>query len=186
MFRAFIGASLLACTIPAQAGTWNFVYQGFHDTVADTFDATRRLRGSFTGTDSNGDGTIARNEISKLLINGYDYVGCESQSGEYWHCGAELFSYTPGGALDFTVGQYGSDPEGWVGGGLYFTAGDGEHGYLYRPNHYEEWAHLWTAQTTFAISPAPEPATWGLLLAGLPLALWVSARRSRATVRARS
>jgi len=171
MLRILFGAGLLAASSLSSAETWNFTYTGFHDTVANAFDAGRQLTGSFVGSDADGDGTIGRAEITSLVLQGQDFVACEAQSNEYWHCGAEAFSYSPGGALAFSAGQYGSDPEGWVGGGHYFISGDGEYGYSFRPSQWEEWGWQWTGRTAFAISPAPEPATWTMLAAGLVLLL---------------
>jgi hypothetical protein len=176
MVKVLACACLMACAASAHAETWHFTYQGFHDTVTGSFDADRRLDGSFTGTDYDGDNILTRSEISSLMLHGRDYVACTGDSNEYYHCGADAFSYAVHGALHFSAGEYGSDPEGWVGRGHYFIAGEGEYGYYYNPALYEEWSYLWTPQTTFTISPAPEPATWALLLAGLPLA-WRASRR---------
>ncbi|TWI70169.1 hypothetical protein IP91_01249 [Pseudoduganella lurida] len=133
MVRLLACATLLACAAVAHAETWHFTYQGFHDTVTDTFTADRRLDGAFTGTDHDRDGVLTRSEISSLVLHGHDYVACEADSNEYYHCGADAFSYALTGALHFSAGEYGSDPEGWVGGGHYYIAGDGEYGYRYTP-----------------------------------------------------
>jgi hypothetical protein len=179
MLRTLLCAGLAAFAIPGHAETWTFVYQGFHDQAANIFLADRTLTGSFAGHDANGDGTVARNEISSLILNGYDYVGCESQSNDFWKCGAEAFSYTPGGALEFTAGQGGADPEGWVGAGHYYVAGEQEYGFDFRPGQFNTWAYQWAPETTFAISAVPEPATWAFLLGGMPLAAWAARRRQK-------
>jgi hypothetical protein len=183
MLRTMLCAGLAACALPVHAETWTFTYQGFHDQNADTFVAERMLTGSFAGQDSDGDGTVSRAEITSLILNGYDYVGCQSQSNEFWQCGTEAFSYTPGSALQFTAGQGGADPEGWVGAGHYYVSGQQESGFSFRPGQFDIWAYQWTPQTTFAISSAPEPATWALMLGGLPLAAWATRRRKPTAAR---
>ncbi|QGZ41997.1 putative secreted protein with PEP-CTERM sorting signal [Pseudoduganella flava] len=178
MLKTIVCGALVACALPAVAETWHFTYQGFHDSTSGTFIADRQLTGAFTGIDGDGDGIVARSEITSFLLNDYDYVACESQSNEYWKCGLEQFTFGTGGALSFKAGQWGTDPEGWVGGGHYFISGDGEYEYHFRPDHYEESSYRWTDQTSFMISSAPEPATWALLLTGLPLA-WAARRRKK-------
>jgi hypothetical protein len=179
MSRTFLCAVLATCAIPAHGETWHFAYQGFHDSVAGIFLPDRTLAGSFTGLDGDGDGAIGRAEVTALFVNGVDFIGCESHSNAYYHCGTDAFAYRDG-SLSFSAGQYGSDPEGWVGGGHFYVTGDREYRYAFRPNQFDEWEYRWTPQTTFAISPAPEPGTWALLLAGLPmaaLAVWRQQRR---------
>jgi hypothetical protein len=177
MQKTLVCAALAACAFPAVADTWHFTYQGFLDSVSGTFLADRRLTGAFTGIDGNGDGIFARSEITSFLLDGYDYVACESQSNEYWTCGLEQFAFGPGEALSFRAGQYGTDPEGWVGGGHYFISGDGEYEYRFHPGYYEQSSYRWTDRTTFAISSAPEPAAWALLLVGLPFAYGARRRK---------
>lgn len=178
MTKIFLCTVLAACALPGHAETWHFEYRGFHDSVADRFLPDRRMSGSFAGADGDGDGTLARAEITSLIVNGFDFVACESASNEYWHCGAEAFTWRDG-ALSFTAGQYGSDPEGWVGGGQFYFSGEREYSYAFRPGLSEQWEYRWTDQTTLTISAAPEPGTWALLLAGLPLALLVARRRHK-------
>lgn len=177
MSRTFLCVVLAACAIPGHAETWHFEYQGFHDLMAGKFLPDRKMTGSFDGWDADADGVLVRSEITSLIVDGFDFVACESQSNEFWHCGAEAFAYRDG-ALSFTAGQYSSDPEGWIRDGHFYFSGEREYRYSFRPEHSEEWEYHWTAQTTFAISPAPEPGTWALLLAGLPLAV-LAARRQR-------
>ena len=185
MLRPVLCAAMLAaCAIPGHAATWTFVYQGFHDSVTDRFMMDRRLTGSFAGRDSDGDGALARAEITSFTLEGHDFVACESQSNDYWRCGMDAFSWR-GGVLSFSAGQGGSDPEGWVGGGHYYLSDDREFGYSFRPGSFEEWAYSWTPETTFMISVVPEPATWALLLAGVPLVAG-AARASRRARRRRT
>ena len=177
MLRTILCASLAACAIPGHAETWDFTFQGFHDPVTDTFVADRTLTGSFAGHDDDGDGTVSRAEITTLFLDGYDYVGCQGQSNDFWKCGTEAFSYTPGSALQFTAGQGGADPEGWVGAGHYYVAGQQEYGFSFHPNQFHTWSYQWTPETTFTISAVPEPASWAFLLGGMPLAAWAARRR---------
>ena len=180
MLRTILCAGLAASAMPGHAETWTFTYQGFHDQNANTFLADRTLTGSFAGHDNDGDGTVSRAEITSLILNGYDYVGCQGQSNEFWKCGAEAFSFTPGGALNFTAGQGGADPEGWVGAGHYYVSGEQEFGFDFHPGEFNRWAYQWTPATTLTISAVPEPAAWALMLGGLPLAAWATRRRRRA------
>lgn len=179
MLRMILCAGLAAAASSSHAGSWNFSYQGFHDKNANVFLPDRILTGSFVGQDSNRDGTYSRTEITSLVLNGYDFVACQNQSNQYWSCGTDAFSYTPGKALVFTAGQGGTDPEGWVGAGHYYVAGKQESGFDFRPGEFNIWAYEWTARTTFTISAIPEPSTWALLLAGMPLAAWAARRRKQ-------
>lgn len=178
MLRTLICAAIAAWAMPSHAETWHFEYQGFYDSFAGTFLADRTMTGSFIGQDHDGDGAIALAEITSLVLDGFDYVACASQSNEYWQCGAEAFSYRDG-TLSFTAGLSATDPEGWVGGGHLYIAGEREYRYDFRPGYFEEREYTWTPETRFAISAAPEPGTWALLLAGVPLALYAARRRKK-------
>lgn len=178
MPRTFLCAVLAACAIPAHGGTWTFEYRGFHDAIAGVFLPGRTLAGSFSGRDDDGDGAIGRAELTSLVVGGVDFIACESQSNQYWRCGTDAFAYRDG-TLSFSAGLHGTDPEGWAGGGHLYASGEREYRFDFRPNHFEEWEYQWTPQTAFAISPAPEPGAWALLLAGLPLALLAARRRTR-------
>jgi len=178
MPRTFLCAVLAACAIPGHAETWSFEYQGFHDSLAGTFLPERKLTGSFSGQDSDGDGVVARAEILSLVVNGVDFIACESHSNEYYRCGTEAFAYRDG-TLSFTVGQSGRDPEGYVGAGHLYTTGEREYRYEFWPGQFAEWEYRWTPETTFAITAMPEPGTWALLLAGVPLALFEIRRRRK-------
>ncbi|QBE62343.1 hypothetical protein [Pseudoduganella lutea] len=176
-------ATLVACALPGHAATWTFAYQGFHHSVTGAFIPDRKLTGSFAAHDSDGDGAIVRAEVLSFMLEGYDFVACESQSNAYWHCGMESFSYAAG-VLSFSAGQGGSDPEGWVGGGHYYISGDREFGFSYRPGSFDEWAYSWTPETTFTISAVPAPAAWALFLAGLPVSAGAACMARRAQRRA--
>lgn len=179
MLRHLCAAVLAAACVAVQAGeTWTFTYTGFHDTGADVFVPGRQLHGSFTGTDGNGNGILEQFELTALILNDKDFIACAPDSNAYYHCGAEAFSYSLAGGLSFKAGEYGSDPEGWVGGGHYYISGDGEYTYSYRPGHDERRAWLWTDRTVFAIAPpSPEPETWAMLAAGLLVLGWTARRR---------
>lgn len=178
MSKIFVCAVLLACVLPARAETWNFQYQGFHDSASGAFLADKKITGSFIGSDLNKDGAVGLAEITSFVLNGFDYIACGSQSNAQWHCGTQAFSYS-GGKLSFIAGMSAGDPETWVGGGHFFAAGDREYRYDFRPGEFNEWEYRWTAQTTFAITPVPEPAAWLSLLAGLPLAVRAARRRKK-------
>ncbi|WP_338758702.1 PEP-CTERM sorting domain-containing protein [Massilia sp. METH4] len=179
MLRPLLFAAVAASAIPAHAETWHFQYRGFYDSVNETFLPDRELTGSFVGHDSNGDGTLVLDEISSFMLNNFDFVDCRNLGNPYYKCGMDGFTYSDG-ALYFTAGISSTDPEGLVGGGHYFTTGDREYRYEYTPNHIREWEYRWTDQTRLTISPAPEPSTWALLLAGVPLTvLAVRSRRKR-------
>lgn len=181
MFRHLFPAVVFAgACATAQAGeTWTFVYTGFLDTTANIFLPDRQMLGSFTGYDNDLNGIVERGEITSFILNGKDFVACESDSNEYYSCGAELFSYSVAAGLSFSAGEFGRDPEGWVGAGHYVIAGDGEYSYRFRPGYDESQAYLWTAQTGFSItSPSPEPGTWAMLGTGLLVTAW-AARRNR-------
>lgn len=179
MFKtiAVIGLMAISFGASAETGTWNFSYTGFFDQNAGMFDAQRQLVGSFTGDDADGDGILSRSEISSLKLNGFEYVGCESESNAYYHCGADTFSYTPGGTLEFTAGITGSDPEGLVFRGHLFLSGQQELTYHHTPGSILETAYLWRDQTQFVITAVPEPGTWAMLATGLLLISGAALRR---------
>jgi hypothetical protein len=179
MFKSIMFAGLIAATGAATAASssWQFNYTGFQNSMTGDFLQDYQISGKFTGDDGNADGIVDLTELSSFIVNGTEYIGCGTDS-PYYHCGTDSFSFHIGGALDFSAGIYGTDPEGWFGGGHYFQAGVGEFDYHYNPDAYNEQAYLWTGQTTLTISsgtqlsniriPAvPEPGAWAMLAAGL-------------------
>ncbi len=182
MLKQLINAGILTCLCgTAQAAeTWNFSYQGFLDSRDGLFHAERRVTGSFVGDDMNANGIVERSEITSLILDGQDYVLCEPRTNSYYVCAIEAFTFSDAAGLTFTAGERGKDPEGLVGGGHYFTTGDGEYHYSYRPGFDEHYSFRWTPQTTFTIAAVPEPSTWAMLGAGLLLTAGAARRRRRA------
>ena len=178
------GALLLCSTLAhAQSANWTFSYTGFYDREAALFLPDAQLQGTFTGVDADGDGVLARTELTSLLIGSRDYIACAGDSNDYYHCGTDAFTFSSGG-LSFALGEYGSDPEGWVGGGRAITTGDTDSSWQYDPMTFSEHHLDWTAGTRLVLTnnaelggtgaiqlgqvPAvPEPSTWALLLGGL-------------------
>ena len=178
------GALLICSTLAhAQSANWTFSYTGFYDREAAVFLPDVQLLGSFTGNDANGDGVLVRTELTSLLIGSRDYVACAGDSNDYYHCGTDSFTFSSG-SLSFSLGEYGSDPEGWVGDGRAVTTGDTDSTWHYDPASFNERHLDWTGATQLVLTnraelggagtgqlgqvPAvPEPATWALLLGGL-------------------
>lgn len=169
MKHIFSAALLLASVAAhAQASHWTFSYTGFYDREAAMFLPDATLSGSFSGVDANGDGVLDRDELTSLTIGTVDYVACAAGSNATYHCGADSFRFSPGSGLSFSVGEYGGDPEGWVGSGHIVTTGDAIFDYQYNPNTSTEHHLDWNPSTTLSImSMVPEPASYAMLAAGL-------------------
>lgn len=183
----FTGA-LLLCTAahaaPADTISWGFSYNGFYDSLSNSFLPDEVIAGSFKGNDLDGDGLLEKDELFSLVVGELDYVACAADSNAFYQCGATSFSFSPDSGLRFSVGSYGQDPEGWVGGGRLITTGDQHYAYDFQPGTSTERHLYWTSDTKLTmISQAPEPHTWAMLAAGL-LGLTWRARRSAVRPRA--
>jgi hypothetical protein len=194
MFKTIAFATLITASCGAHAATtWTFSYTGFMDANTGVFDASRALEGSFSGHDINGDGYVKKDEITSFLLNGMDYFSCAGNSNDFYQCGTETFQYQLGGALDFSAGERGSDPEGSFRSGHYYISGDQEFDYSFTPYSSFYNAYHWTEQTEFTIgkglvldSPVlavPEPGTWAMLATGLLVMTGAARRRKAVPVR---
>lgn len=197
MIKTVAFATLLAVNCGANAAvTWNFSYTGFLDQNTGIFSDSYKISGSFSGQDGNRDGYLDKSEISSFVLNGTDYIGCAADSNQYYQCGTDRFLFRIAGSkLDFAAGIGGTDPEGYIMKGHYFTAGDRETDYLLTPYSYSESAYLWTNQTKFSVgkqraplamyslaqvSAVPEPGTWAMLAAGLLVVTGIGRRNKEA------
>lgn len=168
--KHFVPAALLFASVAAhaQSSHWTFSYTGFYDREAAVFLPDMTLSGTFSGSDANGDGVLERDELGSLTIGTTDYVACAAGSNATYHCGADSFRFAPDSGLSFSVGEYGSDPEGWVGSGHIVTTGDSIFDYQFNPNASSEHHFDWTGATTLSVlSAVPEPASYAMLAVGL-------------------
>lgn len=174
-----LGSALVHVPAAAQAAVWSFTYTGFYDQEARSFLPDTKLSGSFSGTDGNGDGTLELGELTTLMVGATDFISCAAASNAFYHCGADRFRFSPASGLSFSLGEYGSDPEGWVGGGHLVETGALSYEYRFDPYSSYERHLQWTRNTTLqVVSVVPEPAGWAMLGGGLAgIALW---RRRRA------
>jgi MYXO-CTERM domain-containing protein len=179
------GAVLLTSTAAhAQSAHWTFSYTGFYDYEAQVFLPDQRLEGSFDGNDANGDGILERSELTSLLVGSKDYVACAASSNANYHCGADSFSFSAGHGLAFSLGEYGSDPEGWVQGGHLITTGEMDYEYRFDPATSSEHHLYWTEATALnmvsalpsgpvSVPAVPEVPIWAMLLVGVGgIGLW--------------
>ncbi|CAN7562297.1 PEP-CTERM sorting domain-containing protein [Massilia sp. LjRoot122] len=176
------GALLLCCTAahaaPSDTISWGFSFTGFYDSVSNSFLPEEVITGSFRGNDLDSDGLLEKDELLTLVVGELDYIACAASSNAYYTCGATGFTFSQDSGLHFSVGSYGSDPEGWVGGGRLITTGDQHYAYEFNPGMSTERHLYWTSDTRLSMmSQAPEPQTWTMLAAGLLGIMW----RSRST-----
>jgi hypothetical protein len=152
------GALLLSCAATHVQATpapisWTFSYTGFYDQDARAFRPELALSGSFSGSDADGDGLLERDELATLRIGDTDYVACRAASNASYSCGADSFLFSPVGGLSFSLGAFGSDPEGWVGGGYLIESGNMRHDYQYNPGGSEDHYLYWTRSTRLQLAP---------------------------------
>jgi hypothetical protein len=168
--KHILPAELLLASVAAHAQSvhWTFSYTGFYDREAAVFLPKMTLSGSFSGFDANDDGVLDRDELTSLTIGTMDYVACSGSSNATYHCGADSFRFSPNSGLSFSVGEYGGDPEGWVGSGHIVTTGDSLYDYQFNPNTTTEHHLDWNPATTLSMmSMVPEPAPYAMFAAGL-------------------
>lgn len=163
----------------AQSAHWTFTYTGFYDHEAAVFLPGMQISGSFTGTDLNADGVLELGELNSLTIGSMDYIACGTRSNAYYHCGADSFVFSPDKGLSFSLGEYGSDPEGWRGGGHLIESGKMSYEYQFDPYTTTEHHLYWTEGTVLSmmsaspVTPVPEAPAWAMLAAGLgAVGLW--------------
>jgi MYXO-CTERM domain-containing protein len=163
----------------AQSSHWTFTYAGFYDHEAAIFLPDMQISGSFTGNDANANGVLELGELNSLTIGSMDYIACASGSNAYYHCGADSFQFSPDKGLAFSLGEYGSDPEGWRGGGHLIESGKLSYEYQFDPGASIEHHLYWTEGTVLSmlsaspVSPVPEAPGWAMLAAGLgAIGLW--------------
>jgi MYXO-CTERM domain-containing protein len=163
----------------AQSAHWTFTYTGFYDQEAGAFLPDMQIAGSFTGIDQNADGVLEIGELSSLTIGSMDYIACAAGSNAYYHCGADSFVFSPNSGLSFSLGEYGSDPEGWNSGGHLVESGKLSYDYQITPYNTAEHHLLWNENTVLTmmsaspVSPVPEAPAWAMLAAGLgAVGLW--------------
>jgi len=161
----------------AQPVHWTFTYTGFDDQEAGVFLPDMTLSGAFSGDDADGDGMLAREELASLLVGTKDYIVCAAASNAYYHCGVDRFAFSSSNGLSFSLGEFGSDPEGWVGGGTLVETGTTNYSYQFNPGGIAEHHLNWTDATALQMTQVPpttvvaaveattvpEPATWALL-----------------------
>jgi opacity protein-like surface antigen len=195
-----LAAALLLGSAPAHAQPvhWTFSYTGFQDQEAGVFQPDMVLAGAFSGDDADGDGVLEREELQSLRVGDLDYVACAAAGNASYHCGADSFLFSPAQGLSFSLGAWGSDPEGWVGGGHLIESGHMRYDYGFNPGGSSEQHLLWTEETLLRLAPlalatqsgsaadvprtnaaaVPEPATWTMIVLGLAgIGLWTRRRR---------
>lgn len=166
-------AALLSPLCSAHAEqSWSFAYTGF-DVATVSWDGnttkwypTATIKGTFSGTDSNGDGKLVFSELSLLQVDGFDYVGCS-----WGTCLSDYtFSYTPDSQLDFKVRRFSNDPEGYVFWSTVYETGVRADFTTSTLGYPSGSIYSWTPQTTLSITAAvPEPSTYAMVMAGLLL-----------------
>ncbi|OEZ61541.1 PEP-CTERM sorting domain-containing protein [Duganella sp. HH105] len=163
-------AALISTCLTAQAApqTYNFSYTGAFNDWFQTWNPDYSLTGSFKGEDTNLDGVISKNELSWLIVDGYNYLHC------WENCAVNYFSYDLKKSLSFYVySRYVYD------GTWYSTTSKSSDGTYHDMEHWP-WSvnDIHTNNTVFAIS-VPEPSTYAMMGAGLLGLALVQRRRKK-------
>ena len=164
----------LACSA-AQAEKHWLTITGFYDNLTQTDRPDSVIYGSFEGTDLDNNGILQGGEVEYLSINGR-YFGNDCTWP--WACQLQLSYSKSDGALDIEAYMYQGDPEHIVYSTYDFSTASGYAISRVTPaQSYTRWFG-WRDYTTFAVSPVPEPASAGMLLAGLAATAFAARRRS--------
>lgn len=186
--RSILLASLLAagaCEVHAEPVSLAFTYTGLHanrttvhelfgtTTALDAFLPDAQVRGSFSGTDDDGDGILEMDELDSFVTGTFDYVRCEDNPTRAATCNFSYFSYVlADGTLSFSNGWHGND-EFYSGWGGWVVAGDEAVEYSYDLYSETRYTLSWTDATRLSFQqippPVPEPAGAAMGIAGLLL-----------------
>jgi hypothetical protein len=184
--KLMCGAVVASAAAGASAQTWDFTYTGFTFRGPDRqqFLPDATIKGSFSGTDRNGDGVLSANELTSFIVHSFwnndtDYTRCAGNANVYSACSLDAFSFGPNNKLAFTVTWNGGDNgygNGWYGG---IVSGSLEAVHIVNSFDIYSVGWLWSDQTTLAISPdpVPEPPQAAMALAGLAGLLAMTVQR---------
>jgi hypothetical protein len=172
-FLSFLPAALFACSAHADSVSYTFSFTGFFHEQSAQWLPNASLTGSFEGDDINRNGLYELGELSSFTIGEQPYIGgCREAD----ICGLFEFSYSRRGTLDFHAswGVFDENFEAYAGG----SVRTGEYARSFSPSGSQ--TYYWRPETTFNISPIPEPAVFAMLALGLSvIGLGVGARRPK-------
>jgi hypothetical protein len=162
--KLMIASALSACTSAGAAErTFEFTYQGFFAEHENAFEGDKILKVEITVNDLNGDGSYSHDELVSLLagnIQNHGFCGFMScVTGFSWTPGSEpsyFASYAWDNTVDFTQSTIHSGDE--------FTEFFASNGFNYDLTW--KWTDA-TQGTVKEITAVPEPASYGMLAAGL-------------------
>jgi len=180
--KIFCGSMLALCSSLALAdipdpGKWHFQWTGFYDQQDGQFhDST--LSGYFGGVDANHNNEIELSELTQLVIHGIDFTKCTNSPPS--SCGVNAFSFKLGGDLNFDAGYTNVWSDNRYSNGERYVAGDRITWTNTSPSGSSEKNWFFTAQTSYLLSPVPEPQTWAMLAAGLLLLTFTWKGKNRA------